>query len=62
MECNGHHLHIENHATAKTRPYSVKDVVHELPGKQWNVNTMFGRAGKFINHPANLPTVPCNTN
>ena len=39
----------------------MKDVVHELPVKLWNVYTMFGRAGKFINNPANLPIIPLNT-
>ena len=58
---NGHYLHIENQATGKTRPCNVKDVVHKLPVELWNVDTMFGRAGKFINHPRNLPTIPLTT-
>ena len=61
IECNGHYLHIENQAPGKRRPYNVKDVVHELPVNLWNVDTMFGRAGKFINHPTNLPTISLNT-
>ena len=58
MECNGHYLHIENQTTGKPRPCNVKDVTQELPNELWNVNTKFGRAGKFINHPANLPNIP----
>ena len=61
IECNGHYLHIENQAAGKTRPCSVKDVVHEPPVELWNVDTMFGRAQKFIYHPTNLPTIPLNT-
>ena len=57
-----HCLHIENQATGKTRPCNVKDVVYELPVELWNVDSTFGRAGKFKNHPANLPTIPLNTN
>ena len=62
IDCNGHYLHVENLATGKARPYNVKDIVHEPPVELCNVDTMFGRAGKFINHPANLPTIPLNTN
>ena len=58
IECNGHYVDIENQATGKTRPCNVKDIVHELPVELWNVSTKFGRAGKFINQPANLPTIP----
>ena len=61
IEHNGHYLQIENQATGKTRSCSVKDIVHKLPVKLWNVDTMFGRAGKFINHLANLPTITLNT-
>ena len=45
----------------KNGTLQVKDVVHELPVKLWNVDTTFGRAGKFINDPANLPTICLNT-
>ena len=47
----------------ETRPFNVKDVVHKLSVKLWNVET-FGKAGKFINHPANLnlPIVPPKNN
>ena len=50
-----------NQATGKTRPCNVKDIVHEPPVELWNVDTMLGRAGKFINHPTNLPSIPLNT-
>ena len=62
IECNGYYLHMENQATGKNRSCNVKDVVHKLPVELWNVNTMFGNTGKFINHPANLPTIPLNMN
>ena len=55
------HIGIENQATGKMGTCNVKDVLHELPVELSNVNTMFGRAGKFINHQANLPTIPLNT-
>ena len=61
IEHNGYYLHIENQATGKTRPCNVKDVVHKLPVKLWNVDTTFHRAGKFIKYPANLPTILLNT-
>ena len=57
IECNGHFLHIENQATGKVWSCSVKDVVLEPPVEFWNINTQFGTAGKFINNPANLPTL-----
>ena len=34
-----------------------KDVVLEPPVEFWNIDTQFGRAGKYVNHPANLPTI-----
>ena len=39
----------------------MKVVVHKLPVELWNSDTMFGIAGKFNNHIANLPTIPLNT-
>ena len=60
VDSNRHYLHIGNQATGKTTPCNVKDVVHELPVDLWNVDTQFGRAGKLIYHPANLPTIPLN--
>ena len=57
IEHNGHYLHIENQATAKTRSCNIKDVVLEPPVELWNIDMQFGRAGRYINHPANLPTI-----
>ena len=48
---------IENQATGITRPSNVKDIVHEPSIKLGNVDTS-GRAGKYINHLVNLPTIP----
>ena len=56
IECNGHFLHIENQAAGKVWPHNMKDVALEPPVEFWNIDTQFGRAGKYINHPANLPT------
>ena len=58
---NRHYLHIETQATGRTRPCNVKDVVHELPVGLWYIDTKFDTAGKLINHPENLPTIPLNT-
>ena len=60
IECNGLFLHIENKATGKVRSCNMKDVVLEPPIEFWNIDTQFGRAGKYINHPANLPTISLN--
>ena len=57
VEHDGHFLHIENQATGKVQSCNVKDVVLEPPVELWNIDTQFGRAVKFINHPANLPTI-----
>ena len=57
IECNRHFLHIENQATRKVQSCSMKDVVLEPPAEFWNIDTQFGRAGKYVNHPANLPTI-----
>ena len=57
IEGNRHFLHIENQATGKVWSCNVKDIVVEPPVQFWNIDTHFGRAGKFINHPANLPTI-----
>ena len=56
-----YYLHIGNQATGKIRLCNMKDVVHEPPVELWNVNTLFGRAWRFINHPTNLPPIPLNT-
>ena len=57
IECNGHYIHIENQATGKTSSCNVKDIALEPPVELWNIDMQFGTAGKFINHPANLPTI-----
>ena len=57
IECDRHFLHIENQSTGKVWSCNVKDVVLEPPVKLWNIDTQFARAGKFINHPVNLPTI-----
>ena len=57
IECNGHLLHIENQATGKVQSCNVKDIVLNPPIEIWNIDTQFGRAGKYVNHPANLPTI-----
>ena len=57
IEHNGHFLHIENQATGKVCTCNVKHVVLEPPVEFWNIDTQFGRAGKYINHPVNLPTI-----
>ena len=57
IEHHRHYLHIENQTTGKTRLCNLKDVVHEQPIEFWNIDTHFGRAGKYINHPTNLPTI-----
>ena len=56
-EHNGHFIHIENQATGKTRSCNVTDIILEPPIKFWNIDTQFGRASWYINHPANLPTI-----
>ena len=53
----GHYTHIKSQTTGKKRSCNVKDIVFELPVEIWNIDTQFGRAVKFINHPANLPTI-----
>ena len=57
IEHDGHYLHIGNQAIGKTRSCNIKDVVLEPPVGLWNINMQFGSAGRYINHPANLPTI-----
>ena len=61
LECNKQYLHTENQAIRKTRPCNIKNAGNKLPVMVWNVGTMFSRAGKFINHLTNLPTITLNT-
>ena len=56
-EHDGHFLHIENQATGKVCSYNVKDVVLEPPVEFWDIDTQFSRAGKYVNHPVNLPSI-----
>ena len=60
IEHNGHFQHIENQATGKVQSCNMKDVILEPPVELWNIDTQFGRAGKYINHPVNLPTITPN--
>ena len=57
FEHNGHYIHIENQATGRTRSCNVTDIILEPPVEFWNIDTLFGRASRYINHPANLPTI-----
>ena len=57
MECDRHFLHIKNQATGNIQSCNVTDIILELPIEFWNIDTQFGRAGRYINHPANLPTI-----
>ena len=52
-EHDGHYLHIESQATRKIRSCNVKDIVLEHPVEFWNIDTQFGRAGKYS---TTLPT------
>ena len=57
IEHNGHFIHIENQATGKIQSCNVMDIILEPPIEFWNVDTQFGRAGRYVNHPTNLPTI-----
>ena len=57
IEHNGHFLNIENQATRKVQSCNVKDVVLEPPVEFWNIDTQFGRGGKYVKNPANLLTI-----
>ena len=60
IEHDRNFLHIENQATRKVHSSNIRDVILEPPIEFWNVDTQFGRAGRYINHPANLPTMKLN--
>ena len=51
---------MENQATRKVWSCNMKDVVIEPPVEFWNIDTQLGTAGKYINNPANLPTITLN--
>ena len=57
IEHDGHFLHIENQATGKIQSCNMMDIILELPIEFWNIDTQFGRAGRYINHPVNLPSI-----
>ena len=57
IEHDGHFIHIENQATGKILSCNVSDIILEPPIKILNIETQFGRAGRYINHPVNLPTI-----
>ena len=57
IEHDGHFLQIKNQATGKVQSCNMKDMVLELPVEFWNIDIQCGRAGKYINHPADLPTI-----
>ena len=61
IEHDGHYLHIENQTTGKTRSCNLKDILLEPPVEFWNIDTQFHRAGKYINHLDNLPTITLNS-
>ena len=60
IECNGHFLHIEYQDTGKVHSCNVKDIILDLPIDFWNKDTQFSSTGRYINHPANLPTIKLN--
>ena len=60
IEHDRHFIHIENQATGKVHFCNMKDVILEPPIEFWNVDTQFSRAGRYINHPANLPIIQLN--
>ena len=57
IEHGRHFIHIENQATGKIQSCNVKDIIVEPQIEFWNIDTQFGRASCYINHPANLPTI-----
>ena len=57
IEHDRHFIHIKNQATGKIQSCNVTDNILELPIEFWNVDTQFGRAGQYVNHPTNLPTI-----
>ena len=57
IEHDGHFIHIQNQATGKIWSCNVSDIILEPPIEFWDVDTQFSRAGRYINHPVNLPTI-----
>ena len=56
-EHNEHFIHIENQAPGKIQSCNVTDIILEPPIEFWNTETQFRRAGRYVNHPTNLPTI-----
>ena len=57
IECNRHFIHIKNQATGKIWSCNVTDIILEPPIELWNIETQFSRAGGYIKHLTNLPTI-----
>ena len=57
IENDGHFIRIENQATGKIWSCNVTDIILELPIEFWDVDMQFGRAGRYVYHPANLPPI-----
>ena len=57
IECDRHFIYIVNQATGKMCSCNVTDIILEPPAEFWNFDTQFCRAGCYISHPANLPTI-----
>ena len=57
IEHNRHFIHIENQATGKIQSCNVIDIILEPLIEFLNVDTQVSRAGHYINHPANFPTI-----
>ena len=57
IEHDRHFIHIKNPATGKIQSCNMTDIILEPPIEFWNIDTQFGRAGRYINHPVNLPTI-----
>ena len=51
IEHDRHFIHIKNQATRKIWSCNMMDIVLKLPTEFWNIDTQFGRAGRYINHP-----------
>ena len=59
IEHNGHYLHVGNWATGKNWSCNVQRSCASATVELCNVDTKFGLAEKFLNHPTNLPTITC---
>ena len=57
IEHDEHFIHIENQATGKIQSCNIKDIILEPPIEFWNIDTQFGRASRYVNYSANLPTI-----